>query len=99
MNQRMNRKKKNRRRIFKLVMILSIAMVMFFHFIPAEKSQGVVKYDKVVVCSGDTLWSIASQYIAENQDVREMIYDIRKLNSLSSAMLIPGQELLIPCSE
>lgn len=62
------------------------------------KAHGKTKtiYTKVTVCTGDTLWTIASQYISKNDDIRELIYNIKKVNNLDSAIIIPGQELLIP---
>jgi nucleoid-associated protein YgaU len=49
----------------------------------------------VVVESGDTLWSIASS-VAGGQDVREVVAQIRRLNELDSADLMPGQVLQLP---
>lgn len=59
-------------------------------------STNKIKYSKVVVCGGDTLWSIASEYINKNDDIRELVYNIKKTNNLTSAIIVPGQELLIP---
>jgi LysM repeat protein len=92
-----DRKKKNKKRVLKGIIILSMAFILFLQFTPTVKSQSIVKYDKVTVCSGDTIWSIASEYIDESQDVRQLVYDIRELNNLTSAIIMPGQELLIPC--
>jgi nucleoid-associated protein YgaU len=49
----------------------------------------------VVVESGDTLWSIASS-VAGGQDVRDVVGQIRRLNELDSADLMPGQVLQLP---
>jgi nucleoid-associated protein YgaU len=49
----------------------------------------------VVVQPGDTLWSIASP-VAGNGDVRATVAEIRRLNGLSSARLVPGQTLQLP---
>jgi nucleoid-associated protein YgaU len=49
----------------------------------------------VVVQPGDTLWSIASP-VAGGGDVRAVVADIRQLNGLSSARLVPGQTLQLP---
>ena len=45
---------------------------------------------------GDTIWSIATDYIDSNTDIRKLVYEIREINKLNSAIIIPGQELLIP---
>lgn len=50
----------------------------------------------IVVQSGDTLWSIAKQYIDESDDVRYMIFKIQSRNVLQSSHIVPGQKLIIP---
>lgn len=47
------------------------------------------------VAEGDTLWEIAARH-SGNQDVREVIASIKRVNSLKNATLQPGQQLLIP---
>jgi nucleoid-associated protein YgaU len=46
----------------------------------------------VVVRPGDTLWSIASP-VAADGDVRATVKQIRQINGLTSADLVPGQTL------
>lgn len=50
----------------------------------------------VVVHPGDTLWSIAATVAGEGDDVRAVIADIRELNDLSDAVVVPGQVLVLP---
>jgi nucleoid-associated protein YgaU len=49
----------------------------------------------VVVQPGDTLWSIATSLNGDG-DVRSVIDEIQQLNGLNSAVLVPGQTLLLP---
>lgn len=49
----------------------------------------------IIVVGGDTLWSIASNYIEEG-DIRRTVYSIKKRNNLDSTVLQPGQTLIIP---
>lgn len=49
----------------------------------------------VVVRSGDTLWSIASD-LGGDGDVRAVIDEIQRLNGLDDGHLQPGQELRLP---
>jgi nucleoid-associated protein YgaU len=49
----------------------------------------------VVVRPGDTLWSIASP-VAADGDVRAAVDEIRQMNGLTSADLVPGQTLQLP---
>jgi LysM repeat protein len=50
----------------------------------------------VVVGHGDTLWSIAAGIAGDEEDVRAVVSDIRALNGLSDASLVPGQVLVLP---
>jgi nucleoid-associated protein YgaU len=53
-------------------------------------------FEEVLIGSGDTLWQIASDYAAESQDVRELIYQICKVNGISADSIYPGQLIRIP---
>ena len=49
------------------------------------------------IASGDTLWVLASQIVHPDEDVRDKIIAIRKLNGLTPTQsLIPGQIIKIP---
>lgn len=50
----------------------------------------------VVVQPGDTLWSIAGAVTDEGDDIRAVIAEIRALNELPDATLVPGQLLVLP---
>jgi nucleoid-associated protein YgaU len=52
-------------------------------------------YTTMTVRQGDTLWSIAEKYNKQG-DIRKYIYDIKKINKLSSSDIYAGSELLIP---
>lgn len=59
------------------------------------------KYKTIYAESGDTLWTIAStekeqNELYKNKDVRDIVIDIKKANSLDSSNLQIGQKLLIP---
>lgn len=53
------------------------------------------EFETVSVAYGDNLWSIAED-VAPSSDPREVIYEIKQLNALSTSELFPGQELAIP---
>ncbi|WP_375475402.1 LysM peptidoglycan-binding domain-containing protein [uncultured Jatrophihabitans sp.] len=50
---------------------------------------------RVVVQSGDTLWSIASR-VAPQRDPRAEVADLEKANHLANVDLVPGQALRVP---
>lgn len=80
----------------KIIVIMAIICLIIFPFAHKANSAKQIKYTKIVVCSGDTLWTIASEYTDQKGDIREFIYNIKKINNLNSALITPGQELLIP---
>ena len=73
-----------------LFFIVSFLTNMFLYKVFSHEEQ---KYKNVVVCKGETLWSIAKE-LAGN--VNENIYNIKKLNNLSSSNLYVGQTLMVP---
>ncbi|MCU1672651.1 MAG: hypothetical protein JWN77_764 [Frankiales bacterium] len=50
---------------------------------------------QVTVQSGDTLWSVA-QRMAPDNDPREVVAQIKRINSLHGSGLQAGQQLLLP---
>jgi LysM repeat protein len=55
-----------------------------------------INFSKVVVRSGDSLWTIASNNNSANKDIRELIYQIRMLNDIGSSPIKPGDILKVP---
>lgn len=52
---------------------------------------------EVRVRRGDTLWSIASDnYDYKDQDIRQYIYELRKINNLESAELAINDKIKLP---
>ena len=50
----------------------------------------------VMVQPGETLWDIASAITPVGDDVRETMYDIKRLNALASSALDAGQRIRVP---
>ena len=50
----------------------------------------------VVVGPGDTLWDIASRRTPAGDDVRDTMYDIKRLNALATSALDAGQRIRVP---
>lgn len=51
------------------------------------------------VSRGDSLWSIAKEYSRPGCDLRPVVEEIRRLNRLDSAIIYPGQILMVPVKE
>ena len=95
-------RKLNMKRIIRSSMVITILALLVLLFIHSTSlSYEEIKYSEVYVSSGDTLWSIAKSEQENNnyykgKDVREIIFDIKKVNNLSSSELTINQKLLIP---
>ncbi len=78
-----------------LTILLFIIIALFYNKTYAYKEYN---YRTIEVSEGQTLWSIA-QYEKENneyyknKDIREIVYEIQKINNLDLSNLYVGQEL------
>lgn len=77
------------------ILILSILFISLFSLIGSgENSSNFVNHE---IKSGESLWSIAAQYYNKNNvDLRKVIYEIKKINNIDTAVINPGSELIIP---
>lgn len=87
----------DKNKLFRALMVFSLtvfmliqAATMAFSYIPDSERE----YKTVVVTSGDTLWSIASEYA--DGDVRSKIKDIKNFNNLTSNVLTVGEHIRVP---
>ena len=84
-----------------IIIVLGVIFAICFYFSNVSFSKGEVKTKNIYVSSGDTLWSIAMQEkesnsYYENRDVRDIIYEIRKVNNLdNTSYLKVGQKLVL----
>jgi LysM repeat protein len=49
-----------------------------------------------VVTNGETLWSIAARHTAPGDDVRAVVFDIKRINDLDDSMIRIGDRLVVP---
>ena len=82
-----------------IVFVIIIGISLYFNNVSFSK--GDIKTKTVNVTKGDTLWSIAREEqennaYYENKDIRDIIYEIKKLNKLdNNSNLRIGQKLII----
>ena len=62
---------------------------------PATSAAPAVEVEHTTVQPGDSLWSVARR-VAPDNDPREVVEQIRRLNDLSGADIQVGQQLLLP---
>ncbi|MCX7903986.1 MAG: LysM peptidoglycan-binding domain-containing protein [Caloramator sp.] len=81
--------------------LLAVVLVLILLIIPFYKkannqNANKVNYIYVTVESGDTLWKIAKKHKTDKQDIRKLVYEIRKANNLESLIIYPGQTIKVP---
>lgn len=54
------------------------------------------KTTTVVVKSGDTLWGLAKIHAPGGVDIRRYLDELLEKNGLTSVLIYPGQELILP---
>ena len=86
--------KKFKRFMFLAVLLISIITFTSIASINAY-SKDIPRFDYVNVQQGDTLWSIASDYAAA-RDIRQVIYEISRLNNIHNSPIHPGDIIKIP---
>lgn len=64
-------------------------------------SKTEISYKEDYIIKGDTLWSIAENEINtneyyKNKDIRDVMYEIKKINNIQDENLTIGQKILIP---
>ena len=81
-----------------LISVLFLGLLIFFN---VSYSNSEVEYKNRIVSRGEILWSISkdeqenNKYF-ENEDIRKIIFEIRKINELPNNELYEGLELKIP---
>lgn len=88
-------KKKKRARTLALLLICSMMLILIISQNNVALGDNT-EYQSIVVNEGDTLWVIASSNAPKNTDTRNYLGKILSLNNLSSSIIYPGQELLLP---
>ncbi len=96
-------KKKYRiRSKFRFTLFLTVAILVMISvtgtIFGANDAESLTKpvYTEITVQSGDTLWDLARDFGPDHKDVREVVFEICKLNDISADSIYPGQTILIP---
>ena len=75
----------------RIVVLAALALFLWAAFARSSDASGPERH--YVVKPYDTLWSIAAIGYA---DPREGVWEIKERNRLESAMIVPGQVLVLP---
>ena len=91
----------NRTRFILMSLLTLILLTTFISYLSGIfMSEATTQFDEVqiVIAPGDTLWQLAGQYNYYDEDIRDVIYRIKKVNHLESSSLLVGDTLIIPVS-
>ena len=75
------------------IALLALAVLLLWALFAGETGAGGPERHYRVK-PGDTLWSIAERSFAV--DPREGVWELRERNDLESAVIVPGQVLVLP---
>ncbi len=87
---------------FRFTIFLAVAILVVISLtgtiFGANDAESLTKpvYSEVIVQSGDTLWNLAQELGPDHKDLREVVFEICKLNDISADSIYPGQMILIP---
>jgi len=82
-----------------LIQVLSLVLVFALPAVWGSKvfTSTPMRYDCVVVHSGDTVWSMVSRRSTSGDDLGEAVYRVTQINHLKAdTRLEPGSVLLFP---
>ncbi len=76
------------------IFILIIFVILLITGFKTHNRTNII-YTTYTVQQGDTIWDIAKQYNTY-KDIREMVYEIKKINNNDDSIIHAGDILLIP---
>lgn len=84
--------------MFRNILILLLLFFVFSLFTTNAFSKKELATKKITVEENQTVWNIAKIVCKKNTslNIQEVIYDIKKVNSMDNSTIYEGQELLIP---
>ena len=92
----------NRKKFIRSLIVIAILIILTslgIHHTTYSKTE--IAYKEDYILKGDTLWSIAESEVNtnsyyKNKDIRDVAYEIKKINNLENENLTIGQKILIP---
>ena len=90
----------NSRIRFTLFVVLTIILLTisanFALGLDIADSSTMTEYMEVEVSSGDTLWSIADNYMTDYSDTRKAVYELCQINDIDASELYAGMTIMVP---
>lgn len=85
----------NRKKFIRSMAISIFLLIGLFNISIANTDKKEAEIIDYTITPGETLWSIAGEYTPNSKDVRETIYEIKKLNNMTDSNIYAGQTIKI----
>lgn len=85
----------NRKKFIRSITILTFLLIGLFNISIANADKKEAEIIDYTIAPGETLWSIAGEYTPSSKDIRETIYEIKKLNNMENSNIYAGQTIQI----
>ncbi len=79
-----------------IVILMAVFVIATMAGFNDVSGSAIDQFEYRTVASGETLWSIASDYNDGSEDIRQTIYEICQANDITAETLTAGQQLVIP---
>lgn len=91
----------NKRKFIRSLVVLGGLIILILLGMSNTYSKTEVAYKEDYILEGDTLWSVAEEQTQtneyyKNKDIRDVVYEIKKLNNIENGNLDIGQKIVIP---
>lgn len=91
----------NKRKFIRSLIVLSGLIFLILLGMTNTYSKTEIAYKEDYILEGDTIWSVAEEQTNtneyyKNKDIREVVYEIKKLNNIEDGKLEIGQKIIIP---
>lgn len=91
----------NKKKFIRSLIIIAGLIIVALLSINNTYSKTEISYKEDYIVKGETLWSIAENEINSNEyyknkDIREVMFEIKKVNNLQDGNLTVGQKIIIP---
>ncbi len=85
----------NKFKFIRSTTILVFLLLAIFNISIAKSNKEEAEIVDYTISRGETLWSIAEENRAEKEDIRQYIYDIKKLNNMTDSTVYENQTIKI----
>lgn len=87
----------NKRKFIKSIITLIFIIIISFICLSQIFNKEEIETTQIqyTVSKGETLWDIAKEFKQDGQDIREYIYEVKKINNMTSSMIYEGQVITI----